>query len=413
LEFDIVAAHLHHGQREEADAEQRLCEAFADTLGVPFATGRADIPTMSRELKIGYEEAGRNARYTFFRQAAFRLGCNLIATAHTRNDLVETVLLNMTRGCGIAGLRGIPDQRDNIVRPLLPFGRDETRLYCEEHGLWYHDDPANSDLSFSRARIRHRVLPELRSINPKSDESIAHLSELAEEEDRFLNGMAAAALEQSEIALDGDLRFLTIDCEIAFHRGTLTSLPAVLFRRAIRLAGEALGSTFDRSQTLAIADAPSGAITAEGGLVTCQWTPTQIAFRKTTPTSPFRYPLTIPGETLSDEFGWSFTAYHAPAKAPPTRSALSTALDAGAIKGPIYFRTAESGDSMQPIGFDGTRKISDLLSESKLTASARKRLPIVCDLRGPLWIPGVCVDGRAAARSDEMALHLQFGPVRT
>ncbi|RYG30390.1 tRNA(Ile)-lysidine synthetase, partial [bacterium] len=83
LGFDIVAAHLHHGQREEADREAALCEAFCTEIDVPFVSGRADVPRISREAGIGLEEAGRNARYEFFRQAAFRLECELIATAHT------------------------------------------------------------------------------------------------------------------------------------------------------------------------------------------------------------------------------------------------------------------------------------------------------------------------------------------
>lgn len=411
LGIDVVAAHLHHGQREEADTELKLCQAFAESLDIPFASGRADIPTMARELKIGYEEAGREARYTFFRQAAFRLECGSIATAHTRNDQVETILLNLTRGTGLAGLAGIPERRDNIVRPLLPFAREETRAYCEERGFWFHDDPANSDLSFSRARIRHRVLPELRSINPRADEAVARMGIIAQEEDSFLNGMAAAALEQSEVHLNGSLRFLTIDCEMAFRRDALTSLPEVLFRRSIRLAAEALGATLTSDQTLHIARSDQGSITAEGGEVVAEWTSDQITFRQLRPTEPFRHPLTIPGETISDEFGWKFSAWREQADGTSMRAALDVEVNPAAIKGPLYFRTLEAGDTMRPLGFDGTRKLSDLLSESKLTLAGRSRLPIVCDLRGPLWAPGICPDGRAVAEQDADAIKLTFGPL--
>ncbi len=177
--FDVVAGHLHHGQREEAERELRLCEAFSAQLGVPIVTGRADVPRLSSDLGIGLEEAGREARYAFFRQAAFQTESVLVATAHTRTDLVETMLHNMARGSGLTGISGIPDRRDNIVRPLLPFSREETRAYCEERGFWFHDDPANQDLSFSRARIRHRILPELRAINPSADAALLRLAETA------------------------------------------------------------------------------------------------------------------------------------------------------------------------------------------------------------------------------------------
>src|SRR5262249_8194209 len=162
-----------------------------------------------------------------------------IATAHTRTDHIETVLLNLSRGAGLNGMAGIPAKRENIVRPLLIFTREQTRGYCSDRGFWFHDDPANEDLSFSRARVRHRILPDLRATNPAAEQAISKLAEIADEEDRFLNGMAAAALEQSEAPLNGQLGFLTTDCEAAFDRDKLLGLPSVLFRRAVRLACQA------------------------------------------------------------------------------------------------------------------------------------------------------------------------------
>lgn len=415
--IDFVAAHLHHGQRPEADKEMALCEAFCQELDVPFASGKADVPRMAADLKIGLEEAGRHARYSFFNQAAFRLNCELIATAHTRTDHIETTLLNLARGAGLSGLAGIALRRENIVRPLLAFSREQTRAYCEEHGLWFHDDPANEDFSFSRARVRHRILTELRAINPGADEAIVRLAEIADEEDRFLNGMAAAALEQSEIPLNGPLAFLTDDCEAAFERATLSSLPPVLFRRAVRLASTALGAPLNREQTLLIeqgvASLEKGSITAEGGEVVVEWNYEHIVVRQVQPTEPFRYALTVPGETVSDEFGWQFTAFEtAPDDISQRRATLEVLVPKEAVKGTIYFRSASPGDSMRPLGFDGSRKLSDIMSEAKLTLAARARLPIVCDMVGPIWAPGVCLDNRMKLTEQQgTAILLRFGQV--
>jgi len=411
---DVVAAHLHHGQRDEAETEMRLCEAFAETIGVPFISGRADVPRIARDLGIGLEEAGREARYGFFRQAANELGCNLIATAHTRNDQVETILLNVTRGCGLAGLSGIPEKRDEIVRPLLPFTRDQTRAYCENEGFWFHDDPSNSDISFSRARIRHRVLGELRSINPAVESAISRLASIAGEEDRFLNGMAAAALEQSEIPLNGELRFLSADVEVMFSRSQLSSLPPVLFRRSMRLMAGALGGSLDHDQTailqLGIVEDDRGSVTAEGGEVVIEWTTETVGVRRLLPTAPYRYGLTVPGETISDEFGWRFVAYEEPYDGvAPVRASLDVRLNLKETKGTLYFRTAAPGDQMRPLGFDGRRKLSDILSEAGLTAAARARLPIVCDMLGPIWAPGVCLEERVRpVENTETVLRVQF-----
>ncbi|MDR3688866.1 MAG: tRNA lysidine(34) synthetase TilS [Fimbriimonas sp.] len=415
--FDVVAGHLHHGQRPEADEEMSRCQEFADSLDVPFAGGRADVPRMSSDMGIGLEEAGRRARYGFFREAAYRLNCGLVATAHTSTDQVETVLLNVIRGSGLSGLAGIPEKRDNIVRPMLPFSREETRAYCAEHGFWTHDDPSNSDIQFSRARVRHRLISEMRHINSNVDNSILRLSEIAGEEDRFLNGMAAAALEQSESPLNGDLKFLTDHLEIRFDRTTIVHLPAVLARRGLRLACEALGASLDYDQTQiayqGVLSAVPGSVSAEGGEVVIEWSSRQIDARRLEPARPFRYTLVVPGETISDELGWQFTAFEDDdGSSTSTRACLDASIPIENIRGTLYFRNLNPGDSMQPFGFSGRRKLVDVMSDAKLTQAARNRLPIVCDLVGPIWAPGVCLDERARRITGTgRVIRMRFGPI--
>lgn len=410
---DVVAAHLHHGQRAEADLEQKLCQAFAEDLDVPFVTGRADVPRMALDLGMGLEEAGREARYAFFRQAAFGAQCHLTATAHTRTDSVESMVLHLCRGTGLTGLSGIPERRGEIIRPLLPFSREQTRAYCEAHGLWFHDDPANEDLNFSRARVRHRILPEMQAMNPSVEAALARLTTIVGEEDRFLNGMAAAALEQSEVDFDGSLRFLSLDSEIRFRRDSLTSLPPVLFKRSIRLVAEALGAQLDFDQTHLITRGVSatdrGSVTAEGGDVAITWSPELIEARRLYPDSPFRYPLTVPGETESEDFGWKFTVYPLDeSRWKPARASMAVELNPRGFKGSLYFRTMEAGDQIQPLGFDGRRKLADLLSEAHLSETARRRLPIVCDMIGPIWAPGVVMAERVRPEPGKPGLAIRF-----
>ncbi len=414
--FDVVAGHLHHGMRLEADKELQLCEAFCQDLEIPFISGKADVPRMSVDLKMGIEEAGRMARYNFLEQAVRRLECDFIATAHTRTDHVETVLLNLTRGSGPTGLTGIPAQRGNIFRPLLSFSRTETEQYCTENGLWFHNDPGNENVDFSRVRIRQRVSPELAVINPNVEAAIARCASIIDAEDRFLNGAAAAALEQSEIVLNGDLAFLTRDIEMAFAKPVLTSLPPVLFKRAIRLAFDSLGAPIDFDQTEAISDQISqsnGSVTADGGQIVCEWNQEQIHFRVLRPTETFRFGVTCPGETESEEFGWKITArLKLPSIERQKRAALVVELPKDQIQGELYFRSCQAGDAMQPLGFEGTRKVSDLLSEAGLTHAARVRLPLICDFLGPIWLPGVCFSHRMYMNVECMSIvALSFEPL--
>ncbi|HEY0867574.1 MAG TPA: tRNA lysidine(34) synthetase TilS, partial [Fimbriimonas sp.] len=354
----------------------------------------------------------------FLNQAAFRTESSQIATAHTMGDLVETVLFNLARGTGLRGISGIPERRGNLVRPMLPFTREETRGYCDDRALWYHDDPSNTDLSFARARIRHNVIPNLRQVNEAFELNVVRLAGIAREEDGFLDGMAAAALEQSEKPLNADLAFLTEDVEVAFSTARLGSLPAPLLKRAMRLACEALGAGLDHHATTQLVERlavePKGSLTAEGGRVVVEWDADAIHLRDLIPTVPFRYTLTVPGETASDEFGWRFVAYDDPAPGKPMRKSLEAWLDRSKVRGQLFFRTFKEGDEIQPLGFDGHRKLSDLLAEAKLTVAARQRLPIVCDMLGPVWAPGVCLSGRAAAgEGSANAIAVRFESLRT
>lgn len=128
-----------------------------------------------------------------------------------------------------------------------------------------------------------------------------------------------------------------------------------------------------------------------------EWSEGTVHARALEVLEPFRYPLAHPGETDSEVFGWRFVA-EPTGEAPEVqqRDSLSIVFDLSRVKGNLFFRQAEPGDRIQPLGFAGQRKLSDLLSEASLTQAARRRLPIVCDLAGPLWVPGVCLGDRAA-----------------
>jgi len=414
---DVTAVHLHHGQRAEADKEMELCEAFCKELEVPFMSGRADVPKIAKEMGVGLEEAGRHARYEFFEQCLFQTGAELALTAHTLDDQVETVLLNLVRGTGLHGLAGIPVKRDRIVRPLLPFTRAETRGYCDERGLWYHDDPANSDVSFRRVRMRLKVMPELVEVNPAVREAIGRLARLAGDESRFLDGMAAAALEQAETPLNGDLRFLSKECEAAFRLDTLLALPRVLLARAVRLATGAVGQAFDFDQTEAalagLSGEERGSVTAEGGEVVLEWGDGRALVRTLRADGPFKFPLTLPGETVSDVFGWKLTAEHTgPADYLREARSLDVVIDAEAVQGDLFFRSYERGDCIRPLGLSGTKKLGDLMGEIGLTQAARARLPLVCDSEGPIWVPGGCIADRVKVIDESVrCLWLKFGPL--
>lgn len=414
LEIDCVAAHLHHGMRPEADTELQKCTDFADSLGIPFVSGRADIPGLSSKLKVGVEEAGRHARLNFFRQSAYQTNCPFIATGHTKDDHIETILMHIIRGTGLTGLIGIHASRDSIVRPLLPFTRSETRAYCEQNNLWFHDDPGNFDENFTRVRLRHRLIPEFEAINPNFSTALTRVAETVESEDQFLNHIAASVLQQAEIPLNGNLHFLTQECELCFSKSILATSGEVPLRRGLRIATSFIGGELDYTQTKVltrlILQSKTGSITTENTHIVVEVGSSEVHIRSLAQEEPFRFPLTIPGETESEIFGWKFTAQSAPPiDYERTANSLDVVFDQSKTQGGLHFRASQPGDQIVPFGESKPRKVADLLANAKLTSTARRRLPIICDMIGPIWIPGIRLSERVRITPDtNKALRVQF-----
>ncbi len=415
LGYEVVAAHLHHGQRAEGADEQRRVRQFCESLGVAVAEGYADVPAIAKLHGIGVEEAGRRARYEFFEQAANRLGCELIATAHTRSDTAETVLFHLARGSGLSGVAGIPERRGTIVRPLLRFSRLQTIAYCQELGFEIAEDPSNKDLSLSRARIRHRVLPELEKAHPGAEASIARFAESARVDLEFLDSVAAAALDHCAHDPNGPLSFLTEDCEIVLARSRLLHLHESTLRRGTRMAVQALGGDLDQplvSQLLqAIRTQPKASFTSLGGDVVVECEGDWVHFQKARIDTFDRQPIEAPGETESPLWNWRMEIREEAAPETQPRDSLTCWLDPSKVSNGLYARTLLPGERSQPLGFEGSRKLTDLIAEAKLTRAARKRIPVICDMIGPVWIPGVCLMDRAAARERiERSWRTFFGP---
>ena len=161
LNFELVAAHLNHGLRPEAAAEEEFVRDYCQARQVPFYSRRVDIEEIAVRDKKSVEEAGRNCRYQYFNELVAQLGGTRIATAHHRDDNAETVLLNIIRGSGIKGLRGIRPVNGIIIRPLLCVDKNEIETYLAENSVKYCIDLSNYSTDYLRNRIRHNLLPLL------------------------------------------------------------------------------------------------------------------------------------------------------------------------------------------------------------------------------------------------------------
>lgn len=199
FDLNIRAAHFNHMIRgEEAARDECFCRELCARLGVELFTGRADVPVIAEQSGESLELCGRRMRYDFLQVSADESGGAKIATAHNRSDNTETVLMNLVRGSGIAGLGGIPVRRDNIIRPLLSCSREEIEAYCRENGLEYVTDSTNLSDAYTRNKLRLNVLPILREMNPSLDEGVERMASVMRDADDFLNKISTEELKHCQ-----------------------------------------------------------------------------------------------------------------------------------------------------------------------------------------------------------------------
>lgn len=246
----LSIAHLDHGLRAESGEDAVFVTTAAERLGLPFTVRRTDVAALARAEHRSLEDAGRLARYRFLDEVAAERGA-LIATAHTADDAVETVLLNLMRGSGVTGARGIPARRGNIIRPLLGQRRAALRRELDSAGIAYLDDPSNDDPAYLRNRVRGELLPLIEELRPGAIGAITRFSETAADEDALLDSLAAAELARRRVGDAIDWR---------------DPPPKALARRVLRLAiGQPSPSLERIDAVLEVAGGDRGGLTIELG----------------------------------------------------------------------------------------------------------------------------------------------------
>lgn len=189
FKFEVIVAHINHMIREEAIDDEKYVEQYCEKYDIQFYSTKIDVQQIANIEKIGTEEAGRNARYEFFEEVLQKTNANKIAIAHNKNDKAETIIMNLLRGSGLSGLKGIEPIRDNkYIRPLIECERQEIEKYCEENKLEPRIDKTNFENEYTRNKVRNIVIPYIqKEFNPNIIKTIDRLSEVATEESDYID----------------------------------------------------------------------------------------------------------------------------------------------------------------------------------------------------------------------------------
>lgn len=397
----LLVCHLNHSLRgEESLRDQEFVRRLAADWGLEFGLEVADAAGEARLRGRSVEEAARSLRYDFFARCAGPTG--KIATAHTLSDSMETLLLNLTRGTGVRGLRGIPAVRGQIIRPLAGVTRAQVEDYCRCHGLEMVHDSTNDSLTYTRNRLRHQVLPVLTQLNPALTATLSRLMEQMGEQWAMTQDLAR---EASQRLRWGD----TLDRPglLALHRPVRMALLQ-------ELLGEAGGEESTRLLTLMeeVLLQGTGAVELTTGVYFTSGTDL-CGLRRAAPTlAPVSCPIP---ESLLHQGGLTppvgrkqlkFAIFHNldRQKSEKINKALfQNALDCARIESNVVLRTKADGDRISLRGGAGTRLLKKYYQEAGIPPEERTRLLVLTDGAGILWAEGVGVHRRAAPTRDTTA----------
>ena len=417
LGFALAAAHYNHRLRgAESDRDAQFVEQFIRLCcgehrrgdgtvlpAVPFYTGSGDVAGQSRLRGTGIEETAREMRYAFLRRAAQEAGADLIATAHTANDNVETILFNLARGSGLRGLGGIPPRRDGIIRPLLTTTRQEVEAYLAHCCLPHVEDSSNDSDMYTRNRIRHQVLPVLEECSPGFSVRLADTAALLRADEACLTGLAQALADQA-VPWEGGL---SIDASV------IASAPDPIASRALRLL---LGRLWKGDQNCSSAHlaallrlcrdrSPSAQVFLPWGTNARRCYEKLLLVPRLGPVPLEEGPLPLPGALVCGP--WQITCERAD-YAGQSQGPWSFWLDARLVSA-LALRARRTGDRLTPPGRLG-KTVKKWMIEARLPRFQRDVLPVFVLDGQTAAVAGLGPDRAFAAQEGHSAWHITVAP---
>ena len=392
----LFAAHFNHGIRgEEADRDEGFVAELCKGWNIPLYREKADVPAQAARLGESVETCARRMRYQFLDSAVRWQRGGKIATAHHRDDSAETVLWNLTRGSGIAGLSGIPIQRGNIIRPLLCCNRAQIEAYCRDNDLPYVTDSTNLSDEYTRNRIRHQVIPVLRELNPAVDEGIERTALLMREADDYLNKNSIEELNKAKT-------------EYGYRCERLLTLEPIVLKYAVKNVLENAEAPVDFRHIALIIEAMSagGAVSlGQGYTASCAQGLLRIIADAADYTDggycvPFAEYIKTHGKRIAVRGGrLDFTVSGIPhiteEDAKINNLFLKHCIPCDIITCDTVFRYRKAGDTFTDARRGVTKSLKKLMNELKIPREIRDTVPVIADGSTVLWLQGYGTSAQA------------------
>lgn len=401
----VRAAHFDHRLRgAESDGDAAFVRDWCEKNGVPLTLGAGDVRDRAAAEGRGIEETARDLRYAFLRETARDLGADRVATAHTADDNAETVLLRFARGTGVQGLAGIPPRRGDLVRPLLTTTRAEVEAYLRENAVPHREDGSNADEAYARNRIRARVVPVLRELNPRFAETAAAALRGVRAENDFLTAQAGQLLPHVRWAGD----------DLIVEAGRLADLPQALAPRAVRLLLERLGdgranvsaAHLNAVAELARGDDPSACLCLPDGLLVQRvYGDLLFTLEGEVPPPLEATPLNFDGVTAPAHSRYVCTCV--PARCPDDSEPGRWYFRRDALGADAALRPRARGDELTLPGRD-RKSVKKLLIDAKVPRRIREQIPVLADGDGAAALAGFGPERSRLAAPGEDAWRVSF-----
>jgi tRNA(Ile)-lysidine synthase len=393
--LDVVCAHFNHQLRgAESDADEAFVRELAGSLGVPCETGSDDVGAYASEHHLSLEEAARELRLRFLRMTALKTGAACIATAHTRDDQVETVLFRLLKGTGLRGMSGIAPRTGMFIHPLLAVSKEQLQGWLRAQGFVWREDLSNADERYERNFIRTSVIPLIESRFPAAKTAVARTSNMARAACELFERQTEQVTDNIEILEAGDGRH---PGALRLAKGALAGLPDPLLQYALEeiFATSGVGPSFERltRSTQAIRNGRTGVrvtlddrVTLEVGYQHVYVYGAAFTGRVQGPQEIAKFPATV------DWFRRRLTFEEkTPADVPTDLRDVGPKeawFDVDALRLPLTVRHARPGDHMTTFG-GHQHKLQDLYVDAKVDRVLRARRPVVCDADGIIWVPAL------------------------
>ena len=371
-EIPFVAAHVNYGLRaQDSEKDARFCGEVCQRFGIPFFLHTCSPETFSGGS--GIQEKAREIRYAFFRRLLKENAFSGILTAHHAEDRAETLLLHLFRGTGIRGLAGIRSAHEGIYRPLLNFKKEELKCYLEKSGFDWREDVSNLKNEYTRNRIRNKLMPFLQAEFPGAEEAIIQTAS---------NMAADAQLFDFLITQSG----LLTDEGISIKK--LFSFPSEIRVLALFHVCRPFGLNYEQGADLY--DLLKENKTGKTIFTDTHRFLVDRDYLLISPLSAEKSDAVFLSEDLTPGITGYALRLVSPKELPDLGNPRHAFLDAASLQFPLTWRIWEPGDRMIPLGMKGSKKVSDILTDRKISRFAKEQIHVLVSGTQIVWLEGIC-----------------------